>query len=177
MIKYNLLLRVALVLGLISSELMAADIVNINITGRVLAAPCEVDAGSVSQNVDFGQLFVTDLRTAGSSSAWKPFVVKLVNCPTTTVTAVATFTGTPFATDATLYSNGTSPTEASNVAIQVVDDSNHSVVKGNGTTMTTSINPASHQAIFELAGRVISPAGNAGTGRINSVVMMTFTYQ
>ncbi|WBM72471.1 type 1 fimbrial protein [Buttiauxella sp. WJP83] len=176
-IKYNLLLRAAVIFAFMGGEVMAADIVNINITGRVLAAPCVVDAGSVSQNVDFGQLIATDLRAAGSSSEWKPFKVTLVNCPVSTVAAIATFTGTPFATDATLYSNATSPTDASNVAIQVVDDSNRSIVKGNGTSMTTSINPASHQAVFALAGRVISPNGNAGSGRINSVVMMTFTYQ
>lgn len=177
MVKQNSLLILTLILGLVSDELIAADIVNINISGRIIAAPCVVDADSVSQNVDFGQLTALDLRAAGSASAWKPFKVKLVNCPAATVTAVATFTGTPFATNATLYSNATLPENATNIAIQVVDDNNRSLIKGNGTSMTANIDPVLHQATFSLAGRVISPNGNVGTGTINSVMMMTFTYQ
>ncbi|MFG6655065.1 fimbrial protein [Scandinavium sp. M-37] len=156
---------------------IAGDLVNINVQGRVTATPCTVDAGSVSQTVDFGQILGTNLVTAGAASDWKSFQVKVMNCPAATVTAIATFSGIPDSSDAALYSNGSSPGDATNIAIQVAEDADKSSIKSNGTSMSINIDPVSHAAIFPLAGRVITPTGDAGPGRINSVVLMTFTYQ
>lgn len=164
----------ALPVILFSNQVRATDLVNINVTGNIVAAPCSVDTGSVSRTVNFGQLIGTDLRTAGAASDWKPFQVRLNNCPATTVSATATFSGAVYPGDPALFLNSGS---AANVAIQVVDDATKSSVKGSGSTMTVGIDPVQHNAIFALAGRVITPAGDAGSGDINSVMLMTFTYQ
>lgn len=152
----------------------AANIININVTGNIVAAPCMVDTGSVSQTVDFGQLLGTDLRMAGAASAWQVFQVKVVNCPAATYNATATFSGTPYPGDATLYANAGT---ADNIAIQVADSVTKTSIKGNGSSMSVNIDVPTHSAIFPLAGRVIAPGGNAGSGTIRSVMQMTFTYQ
>ncbi|MFP2421505.1 fimbrial protein [Pseudescherichia vulneris] len=156
---------------------IAGDLVNINIQGRVTATPCTIDAGSVNQTVDFGQIAGANLVAVGAASDWMSFQVKVMNCPAATVTAIATFSGIPSSSDATSYSNGSSSGNATNIAIQVAEDANKNSIKSNGTSMSVNIDPASHAAIFPLAGRVIAPTGSAGAGKINSVVLMTFTYQ
>lgn len=55
-----------------SSMSWAVQATNINIAGNVVASACNVDSGSVSQDVDFGQLRSTDLKEAGTATDWKP---------------------------------------------------------------------------------------------------------
>ena len=153
--------------------IMQAGAVDVNINGNVVASPCTVDTASVSQNVDFGQLRGTDLKTAGASSEWQPFEVKLKNCPVSTTSATVTFNGTPFVDDSTLYANAGT---AARVAVQVAQAANKSQIQGNGSSMTVNVD-AQHNATYALAGRMFSPGGNTGSGTINSVVQMNFTYQ
>lgn len=155
--------------GMISSAVQATDL---NMTGIVLASPCTVDTGSISQDVDFGQLHNTDLRTAGDASEWKPFEVKLTNCPASTTSVKVTFSGTRDSTNATLYANAGS---ATNAAVQMAQTANKSLVQGDGSSMTVAVN-AQHNAIYALAGRVMS-TGGTGPGTFRSVVQMSFTYQ
>ncbi|HGM5490686.1 TPA: fimbrial protein [Serratia fonticola] len=156
--------------GMVSLGAQATDI---NLSGTVIASPCTVDTASVSQDVNFGQLRNTDLKTAGATSDWQPFEVKLKNCPVSTTTATVTFNGTQFVDDATLYANAGT---AARVAVQMAQAANKSLVQGNGSSMTVNVD-AQHNATYALAGRVISPAGNSGPGTVNSVVQMNFTYQ
>ncbi|MGL5387206.1 MAG: fimbrial protein [Serratia sp. (in: enterobacteria)] len=155
--------------GMASSAVQATDL---NLTGTVVATPCTVDTGSVSQDVDFGQLRATDLTTAGNASPWMPFEVKLVNCPVSTTSAKVTFSGTRVSTDATLFANAGS---AINAAVQMAQAANKSLVQGDGSSMTVAVD-ALHKATYALAGRVIS-TGNTGPGTFRSVVQMSFTYQ
>lgn len=53
-----------------SASLCEADPVTLNITGNVVASPCVVSTGSVSQTVDLGQLIqASTLQTAGATTA------------------------------------------------------------------------------------------------------------
>lgn len=155
--------------GMASSAVQATDL---SLTGKVIATPCTVDTGSVSQDVNFGQLRAPDLVTAGSASPWMPFEVKLVNCPASTTAVKVTFSGTRASTDATLYANTGS---AINAAVQMAQAANKSLVQGDGSSMTVAVD-ALHKATYALAGRVIS-TGNTGPGTFRSVVQMGFTYQ
>lgn len=151
----------------------AAQALDLNINGTVVASPCTVDTSSVSQDVDFGMVRNTDLKDAGSVSAWKSFSVNLNNCPASTTQAQVTFTGNPAQEDATMYDNtGT----ASNVVVQMAADADKSKLLGNGTSMTVNID-AQHKATYLLAGRLVSINGNTGPGTFNSVVQLNFTYQ
>jgi minor fimbrial subunit len=63
---------------------LASDPVTLNITGNVIASPCEVSAASANMTIGLGggkDLQTADLNAAGSSSPWVPITVSLGNCP------------------------------------------------------------------------------------------------
>lgn len=155
--------------GMMSNAVQATDL---NITGIVIASPCTVDTSSVSQNVDFGQVRLTEMRAAGNATGWKPFEVKLINCPQGTTSVKVTFSGTPAPADATLFANAGT---AINVAVQLAQAANKNLVQGDGSTMTVSVD-AQRSATYALAGRLIS-FSDTSTGTFSSVVQMGFTYQ
>ncbi|MGO4744699.1 fimbrial protein [Serratia quinivorans] len=159
--------------GMMSSAVQATDL---DINGIIVASACTVDSASVNQNVDFGQMRATDLKVAGSAGDWKSFAVKLTHCPASTSKATVTFTGTPSVDDATLYANSSAAAAAQNVAVQMVQDADRSVVQGNGSKMTANVD-AQHSAIYNLAARLYSVQGNAVAGTFTSVVLLNFTYQ
>lgn len=166
----NSIVKVCLSLFLVSGACGATDIA---IGGNVVATPCLVDTGSVSQDVNFGQQRKAGLSTAGAFLDWQPFKVKLVSCPASTTNAIVTFMGTPSTDDGTLFANaGTAP----RVAVQMAQDSDRSKIQSNGSSMTVAVD-AQRNATYALAGRLISPTGNAGPGSVNTVVQMNFTYQ
>ncbi|MGB7801550.1 fimbrial protein [Buttiauxella sp.] len=171
----NAKLKVGIITALTSLALTAATQaadVTINISGKIVASPCQVD-GSSTVNIDLGQdLQAANLATAGTTSAWVPFTIGMKNCPASTTNVIATFSGTGDTTDLTrLYTNtGT----ASNVAVEL--QSNNAAHTSLGNTMTMTIPRASdNTAAFPLQSRVWSK-GNASTGTIASVVSVTFTY-
>lgn len=156
-------------ISIMSGAVQATDL---NISGIVVGTPCTVDTASVSQDVDFGQVRLTEMRAAGNASDWKPFVVKLVNCPQWNTSVTVTFSGTASSNDATLYANaGTAP----DAAVQLAQAVNKALVQGNGSTMTVPVD-ALHNATYALAGRLIVN-NNTGPGTFSSVVQMGFTYQ
>lgn len=169
LIKHTTLVLLVMAAGY---NVSMADPVNINITGRVVASPCTVDTASVSQEVNFGQVRLNEMRAAGNASDWQSFEVKLVNCPPSTTSAKVTFSGTPATADATLYANtGT----AVNAAVQLAQAANKTLVQGNGSSMTVSVD-AQHNATYALAGRLMI-FSDTGPGTFSSVVQMNFTYQ
>ncbi|UJD93797.1 type 1 fimbrial protein [Lelliottia amnigena] len=155
-------------------SVFSADQVTINITGNVVASPCQVNPDSANINIDLGQdLQSADLNAAGSSSAWKPINVVLENCPAGTSSVTATFNGTPDADDPeSLYTNtGT----ANQVAVQLEGLTEEKY--GNGKTSTIDIASVTDgKPTWKLQTRAFSKNGSVTPGTINSVVTMSFTY-
>lgn len=164
-----------LALGL-SHYALAGDPVTLNITGNVVASPCEVSTASENMTIDLGggkDLQTADLNDAGSSSAWVPITVSLENCPPGTSSVTATFHGTADAGDPeTLYSNtGT----ATNVAVQLEGKAEEPY--GNGKTSTIKIaDAADGKPTWDLQTRAFSKSGSVTPGTISSVITMTFAY-
>lgn len=155
---------------------LASDPVTLNITGNVVASPCEVSAASANMTIDLGggkDLQTADLNAAGSSSPWVPITVSLENCPAGTSSVTATFHGTSDAADTdTLYSNtGT----ATNVAVQLEGKSEEPY--GNGKTSTINIAEATDgKPTWDLRTRAFSKLGGVTPGTISSVITMSFAY-
>ena len=158
-----------LIITLACSGVQATEL---NITGDVLASACIVESSSANQEIDFEQLRSTDLKEAGSNTDWKPFTIKLVNCPVTTRQATVMFTGNPDRDDPTLYANNGT---AKNIAVQLVTEADKTAVKGDKSKLTVPVT-AEHSALFSLAGRLYSVKGNASSGTFNSLVQLSFTY-
>ena len=174
--KFSLATMTALYIASGLAHFALADPVTLNITGNVVASPCEVSADSENMTIDLGSgkdLQTSDLNAAGSSSAWVPITVSLENCPAGTSSVTATFHGTSDAADAnTLYSNtGT----ATNVAVQLEGKAGEAY--GNGKTSTITIADATGgKPTWDLQTRAFSKSGGVTPGTISAVITMYFAY-
>lgn len=174
--KFSLATMTALFIASGLAHFALADPVTLNITGNVVASPCEVSADSENMTIDLGSgkdLQTSDLNAAGSSSAWVPITVSLENCPAGTSSVTATFHGTSDAADAnTLYTNtGT----ATNVAVQLEGKAGEAY--GNGKTSTITIADATGgKPTWDLQTRAFSKSGGVTPGTISAVITMSFAY-
>ncbi|MEL4012840.1 fimbrial protein [Dryocola clanedunensis] len=156
-----------------SAAVFAADPVNINITGKVVASPCVVNSGSGDLTMDLGQnIQASTLATAGSGSTPVTQDLKLTSCPVGTTNVKATFTGTADTTSTTMYKNtGT----ATPLAVELSNAEDSSLLS-NGTTLTLPV-LADNTVTFKLKARAYTAAGSVTPGTISSVVVADFTYQ
>lgn len=80
---------------MINSPAQAGDPVTLNITGNVIASPCQVSSDSITKSVDLGQnIQASSLQTAGSATEWVNFDINLNSCPAGTTKAIMTMHGT-----------------------------------------------------------------------------------
>ena len=150
-----------------------ANAEDISIQGRVVDKPCTIDVDTESKLVNLGTVMATRFRNAGSASNWVDFELLLRDCSSSTVSVTATFSGEPNVDDATAFKNLGS---ANNSALQM-SNAEHTVIYGSGSQKIVPIIADTHQAIFPLSARIISPLGNVRSGTFRSVVNVDFTFQ
>lgn len=171
---FKLTLTSAMVMGIVMASplVKAADTVNINITGRVVASPCVVNNGNSDLNVDLGDIQATTLAAAGTSSALKSFNLSFTNCPAGTNSVMATFSGTTDPVAGVNYYKNTG--SAANVAVALIQGGTGNL-KGNGTSITQSVQ-ADRTVTMPLQAKAYSSAGGAVPGTINATVVATMQY-
>ena len=156
----------------ISGTILAADPVTMNITGNIVASPCQVSSDSISKSVDLGQdIQSSALQTAGTGSDWVMFHIDVVSCPVGTTKATMTLHGTPDnARPDDLYANSGS---AENVAVQLQMQSGEAM--GNDKSYVGNISSSGY--VYNMQARAYTANGSATPGTISSVVTATFEYQ
>jgi P pilus assembly protein, pilin FimA len=165
------MIREIMALGCLLMTIMSHAETQINVAGKVIAAPCVVAGDTVSKQVDLPATQAHALTEAGSGGDWIDFYLELDNCPVYLQGVTVNFSGTPDENDGSTYkNNGT----AGNVSLQLASDK---VNYGNGSALTVDIDSQSHKAMIQLAARIYSPVGHAVKGTVNSVVSVNFTYQ
>lgn len=170
-IKLKLGILAAMSFSILMGSAQAID-TTINITGKVVASPCEFDGDSIL-NINLGRnIEAIDLATANTAGDWVPFSFAMKNCPLSTTNVVATFNGTPDSPGSlNLYKN---TGDATNVAVEVQSrDSAHKPL-GDGQSWSIPRTP-SNTAVFPMQGRILSKGG-ATPGLVAAVVNITFTY-
>lgn len=146
--------------------------VNIDITGTVVASPCEVNGSDESLTVNLGDNIQADsLATSGSATPWTDVTLRLTGCPASTTSFSVAFAGTAD-TDGDYYKNtGT----ATNLKLELTDSASNTAYK-NGTTLQNVAIPASHSYDLAMRARAVS-TGSVMPGTIVGQVQATFTYQ
>jgi minor fimbrial subunit len=170
-IKLALLSSVIMGLAISSTCIKAADPVTLNITGNIVASPCQVSSDSITKSIDLGQnIQASALQTGGSSTTWVPFTINLSSCPAGTTTAIMTMHGTADSLNpADQYANtGT----ATNVAVQL--QSQTAVQLGDGKSITGNV--VSSAVTYNLQARAFTQNGSVTPGSIISVITATFVY-
>lgn len=97
----------------------------VHFKGEVVNAACAVDAGSVEQTVQLGQVRSAKLATAGSTSSAVGFNIQLDDCDTSVSTkASVAFSGTAVDTtnNTVLALQGSAAGSATNVGVQILDN-------------------------------------------------------
>lgn len=164
---------VLLAASLLSTKATAADS-QFNVEGTVIAFPCQVDPESVDKSVDLGKMSTSGLAEAGSAHTWRAFMLKVIHCPAVPGKKLTIrFQGTPAGSANNLYANSGS---AQNVAIQMAQQSDTSIIQGDGSSMTVNVNDDG-SATFPMVARIYSEKGGATQGSIESQVQFNFTYQ
>ncbi|MGU9868489.1 type 1 fimbrial major subunit FimA [Kluyvera ascorbata] len=170
--------KVALViisaLSMASAAALAADttIVNggtVHFKGDVVNAACAVDAGSIDQTVQMGQVRSAKLATAGSTSSAVGFNIQLNDCDTTVSTkASVAFSGTAIDTTNTtvLALQGSASGGASNVGIQILDNKGKPLALdgatfSTATTLNDGTNVIPFQARYYATGAATAGSANA----------------
>lgn len=96
----------------------------VHFKGEVVNAACAVDAGSVDQTVQLGQVKTATLSEAGKTSSSVGFNIQLNDCDTTVATKAAiAFSGVTVNAEnpTALALEGSAAGSASNVGVQVLD--------------------------------------------------------
>lgn len=156
----------------IAPDVNAADVVNLNVTGNIIASPCQVKSDSVNIVVDLGQnIGAPSLQGPNTGTAWIPINVSLINCPVATTKATILFQGSADSISPNdMYRNmGT----ATNLAVQLQGVGGEQF--GNGKSYTGNI--VGNAYTFLLRARAWTQNGNVMPGTISAVVTATLTYQ
>ncbi|CAM8224843.1 MULTISPECIES: fimbrial protein [Enterobacter] len=157
---------------MINNTAHAGDPVTLNITGNVIASPCQVSSDSITKSVDLGQnIQASSLQTAGAATNWVNFDINLNSCPAGTTKAIMTMHGTADLNNpGDMYRNtGT----ATNLAVQVQSQAGDLL----GNTKTISGTIASNAYTYKLRARAYTKNGGVMPGSISSVVTATFEYK
>lgn len=143
--------------------------VNIDITGKVIASPCEVNGGNETLSIDLGDsIRAGDIFEPGSGSEWKTADLELV-CPPSARFFNVTFTGTSDDDDPAYYKNtGT----AQRVMAELTNTLSETAYK-NGTTLENL--EVGGVYIINLRARAVSK-WNPLPGTISAQVQATITY-
>lgn len=160
---------------LFAGNLYAADTVNINVTGKVIASPCTtLNGGSNALTVDLGQsLQAASFAEAGSGSAMKTFDLPVTGCPASTTNVKVTFTGTPDTADATMWANNAADA-AANTAVELSEQTSGDILSNN-SSLIGAVEDGS--TTFKLQARVYSTAGKVMPGDVSSAIVASFEYQ
>lgn len=64
-----------------SWNVIAADSVNLGVTGNIIASPCVFNGGSANLDINLGNIQATNMATPGSTSDPVPFNLQFTQCP------------------------------------------------------------------------------------------------
>ncbi|WP_431614880.1 fimbrial protein [Enterobacter cloacae] len=152
-----------------SWNVIAADSVNLGVTGNIIASPCVFNGGSANLDINLGNIQATNMATPGSTSDPVPFNLQFTQCPAGTRSVTVSFTGTPDPAAGTdYYMNSGS---ATNVAI-AMREAVTGTLKGTGSSITQNIAP-DRTATMAMQASVKSVTGGATPGSVSAVVVMT----
>ncbi|HAT1680515.1 TPA: fimbrial protein [Klebsiella oxytoca] len=162
------------VLSALSSTAALADATTVNggtvhFKGEVVNAACAVDAGSVDQTVQLGQVRSAKLATAGSTSSAVGFNIQLDDCDTSVSTkASVAFSGTAVDTTNTtvLALQSSAAGNATNVGVQILDSKGTPLALDGATfssaaTLINGTNIIPFQARYYATGAATAGTANA----------------
>lgn len=171
--KLNKIALVALSGLMVSAGAMAAGTIadggTVHFKGEIVNAACAVDAGSIDQTVQLGQVRSAKLATEGSTSSAVGFNIQLDDCDTTVATKAAiAFSGAAVdaANPTVLALQSSAAGGATNVGVQILDQTGTALALDGGTfssptTLSDGTNIIPFQARYFATGVATAGTANA----------------
>lgn len=150
----------------------------VHFKGEVVNAACAVDAGSVDQTVQLGQVKTATLSEAGKTSTAVGFKIQLDDCDTTVATkAAVAFSGVAVNEEnlTALALESSSAGNATNVGVQVLDSAGKALAF-DGATYSTAATLIDGTNILPFQARYIA-TGAATPGTANANANFKIQYQ
>ncbi|WP_241573376.1 type 1 fimbrial major subunit FimA [Rosenbergiella nectarea] len=173
--------------GLVSAAAQAADPAPVTVNGgtvhfkgEVVNAACAVDAGSIDQTVQLGQIRAASL-TSGKTSNPVAFNIQLDDCDTTQVTKGVSLiwngaTVTSNNKALSVQSSSSAVAAATNVGIQILDPQSNLVTFDNATpTSVSKLTKGTNTLTYKA--QYIAVNGDAGAGVANADATFKVQYQ
>lgn len=141
----------------------------VHFKGEVVNAACAVDAGSVDQTVQLGQVRTASLKQDGATSSAVGFNIQLNDCDTDVASkAAVAFLGTTIDTSHTnvLALQSSAAGSATNVGVQILDKTGAALALDGAsfsaqTTLNNRTNTIPFQARYYAIGAATPGAANA----------------
>ncbi|HBQ4536530.1 TPA: type 1 fimbrial major subunit FimA [Escherichia coli] len=141
----------------------------VHFKGEVVNAACAVDAGSVDQTVQLGQVRTASLKQTGATSSAVGFNIQLNDCDTSVATkAAVAFLGTAIdsAHPKVLALHSSAAGSATNVGVQILDRTGNELTLDGATfsaqtTLNNGTNTIPFQARYYAIGEATPGAANA----------------
>lgn len=168
----------------LSVSAFAADPVTVNggtvhFTGEIVNAACAVSTESSNQTVDLGQYRTARLAVAGDKTTPVPFQIKFVDCdPTVQATAAVAFYGQSVTSNANLLSvaaGGTNSTAATNVGIEIADDTSK-ILGVTGASFSTPKTLITGDNTLQFSARYVA-TGASTPGQANADATFVVKYE
>ncbi|MDA8480759.1 type 1 fimbrial major subunit FimA [Citrobacter sp. Awk 4] len=149
----------------------------VHFVGEVVNAACAVNADSVDQTIQLGQVRSASLATAGQTSPSVGFNIRLSDCDTTVSTqASVAFTGTAMPANADVLALQSSAAgSATNVGIQILDRTS-TPLSLNGTTFSANTTLIDGTNVIPFQARYFA-TGAATPGQANADATFQVQYQ
>ncbi|MEC9673595.1 type 1 fimbrial major subunit FimA [Escherichia marmotae] len=141
----------------------------VHFKGEIVNAACAVDAGSVDQTVQLGQVRTATLKQGGATSSAVGFNIQLNDCDTAVAsTAAVAFLGTAINSNnpTVLALQSSAAGSATNVGVQILDRTGNALTLDGATfsaqtTLNNGTNTIPFQARYYAIGEATPGAANA----------------
>lgn len=152
----------------------AADNLSINVTGKVVAGPCQIDPNDLVKNISLGDNIPAQ-DTVGTMGETQDFTITFTNCPKGTSGFTATFSGTPASINPeSAYANTATENPAKNVALVLQKNGDGSGGLGNGQVWNVDAS-GNQTPVLHMQTSAYS-LGNATPGNISTSIVMSLEY-
>lgn len=163
----------AVAFAAVSTSSFAAGTGTINFTGEIVAGACGIDANSLNQTVNLGQVPTNLFKAAGDKSSAVPFDIKLTDCDTSiSKNALFTFTGTSNSVQPKLIATVGS---ATNVGIRLQSASGEYL--DNGAEQKGPVVLSNGNNVVRFAAMYEATAAGVTPGTADGVANFTVRYQ
>ncbi|WES69224.1 fimbrial protein BcfE [Superficieibacter sp. HKU1] len=153
---------------------------NLEFTGTIQAATCNVDLSSLSQSIDLGQFPIDSFPSVGTTTKFKPFNINLRNCSRGISGTKVWFTGEADSNNPALLAltdtgMGNETMMATGVGVEILDENQDPVSINNTDSVVYPLKAGRNTLSFYI--RYKSTLPQVTSGNATAVMYFDLEYQ